>query len=120
VRDGYTGARPDIPRAVLDEVDRAIVPVYSAWNGWQPAHVRVVDLEDIHWAQPSGARLPLLHGSVRCDRLHSGRLPHCCEETTAPHRLLVCLLKSHTQAAVFAELSKRAGERVRGSYPDPV
>jgi hypothetical protein len=121
-RDGQTtvgsAAAPAIVPLVNDDrdlVNHAIVAVQSEWNDWRSAHVRVTDLEDVHWAQPPGARQPLVHGAVWCNRLHSGHLSHDCELTPAPHRLVVCVLKSHTQPAVFAELARRADAAAGGA-----
>jgi hypothetical protein len=101
-------------------IEDAIVVVQSEWNGWRTARVRVAHLEKLHWAQPAGAPRPLLHALVSCTQLQSGHLAHHCEASAPPHDLLVCVLKSHTQSAVFAELSRRAdaaapeiGTRVR-------
>jgi hypothetical protein len=103
---------------ILESIDHAIVAVQSAWSDWRAAHVRVADLENIHWVQPPGARQPIVHGIVWCNRLHSGQLPHGCELSPAPHRLLVCVLKSHTQPAVFAALSRRADQALGTSHFD--
>lgn len=89
-------------------IENAIVVVQSEWNGWRTATVRVAHLEELHWAQPPGAPRPLLHALVPCTRLQSGHIAHHCEASAPPHDLLVCVLKSHTQSAVFAELSRRA------------
>ena len=113
-RDGQTVVTPEAPPDIHEWLDHAFIAVQTEWNGWRAAQVRAADLEDVHWAQPPGARQPLVHGAIWCDRLYSGQLPHDCELTSAPHRLLVCVLKSHTAAAVFAELSKRADEAVCG------
>jgi hypothetical protein len=86
----------------------AIVAVQSEWNGWRTAMVRVGNLEDVHWAQPSGAPKPLIHAVVSCDRIRSGEIDHRCELTRPPHHLLVCVLKCHTAASVYEELSRRA------------
>jgi hypothetical protein len=92
----------------VNPLENAIVAVQSEWNGWRTAMVRAAHLEDVHWEQPTGALRPLLHAVVGCDRLQSGEIAHHCELTPPPHRLLVCVLKSHTPTAVFDELSKRA------------
>jgi hypothetical protein len=89
-------------------IEDALVAVQTDWNGWRTAMVRVAHLENIHWAQPFGARRPMIHAIVSCDRLVSGDISHHCDRT-ACHRLPVYVLKSHTQPAVFAELSRRAG-----------
>lgn len=88
-------------------IEDALVAVQNEWNGWRTAMVRVADLQNIRWAQPFGARLPMIHAIVSCDRLVSGRIAHQCDGTVC-HRLAVFVLKSHTQPAVFAELSKMA------------
>jgi hypothetical protein len=118
MRDGQTAGSPEARPQILEWIDHAIIAVQTEWNGWRAACVRAADLEDVHWAQPPGARQPLVHGAIWCNRLHSGQLPHNCELTTAPHRLLVWVLKSHTSAPVFAELSKRADAAV-GGFPCP-
>jgi hypothetical protein len=86
----------------------AIVAVQTEWNGWRTAMVHVADLDAIHWAQPAGAPRPLLHATVWCDRIVSGNVGHACNLTPPPHRLLVCLLKSHLPPAVFDRLAARA------------
>ena len=106
--DALDAIHPHVEPPPFQRVDDAIVAVHSEWNGWRTAMVRVAHLENIHWAQPQGAPRPLLHAVVSCDRLHSGGIAHHCEQTPPPHRLSVCVLKSHTQASVFAELSRRA------------
>ena|SRR6476660_9041560 len=86
----------------------ALVVVQRAWSEWRTALVHVTDLEDVHWFRPAGAVRPLIHGYVWCDRVVSGRLSHDCTKSPCPHRVLVCLLKSHTTGSVFEELSRRA------------
>ena len=92
----------------MESIEDAIVAVQSEWNGWRTAMVRVAHMENIHWAQPAGAPRPLIHAVIPCDRLHTGQIAHHCELTPPPHRLLVCVLRSHTPSAVFAELARRA------------
>ena len=72
------------------------------------------DLQDVHWFQPSGAPRRLVHGYVSCASIMAGALPHDCDRTVAPHRLLVCVIKSHTSEPVYAELERRANERPYG------
>ena len=86
----------------------AIIAVQTEWNDWRTAMVRVGHLEDVHWAQPSGAPRPLIHAVVSCDRIHSGQIAHHCELTTPPHYLLVCVLKCHASPSVYEHLSRRA------------
>ena len=85
-----------------------LVVVQRAWSEWRTALVRVSDLEAVHWFRPAGAVRPLIHAYVWCDRVVSGRLSHDCTKSACPHRVLVCLLKSHTTGCVFEELARRA------------
>jgi hypothetical protein len=89
-------------------VHTALVVVQRAWSEWRTALVRVTDLEDVHWFRPAGAIRPLIHAYVSCDRIVSGRLSHDCTKSACPHRVLVCLLKSHTSGSVFDVLAHRA------------
>lgn len=82
--------------------------VRGEWNGWRTAEVRMRDLEDLHWAQPSGAPRPLLHGYISCARITAGDIPHQCERTAGPHRLLVCVVKRDSPPSVYGEMARRA------------
>ena len=95
-------------RPQVTNIQTALVVVQRAWSEWRTALVRVSDLEDVHWFRPAGAVRPLIHAYVWCDRVVSGRLSHDCTKSPCPHRVLVCLLKSHTTGCVFEELSRRA------------
>ena len=88
-----------------------MVPVRRDWNGWRTAEVRVSDLQNVHWFQPRGAPNPLVHGYVSCGNIVKGDIPHDCNPADAPHQLLVCVLKSHTVAAAYVELARRADAR---------
>jgi hypothetical protein len=88
--------------------DEALVTVQREWSGWRTAFVRVRDLQDIHWFQPIGAPRSLIHAYVRCADVVEGDLPHDCASTPPPHRLLVCVLKSHTTGVVYAEIAQCA------------
>jgi hypothetical protein len=92
-----------------------LVVVQRDWDGWRTAQVKFGDLEDIHWFQPSRAPRPLIHAYVSCASIVSGELPHDCRQTPAPHRLLVCVLKSHTAPWIHAELTARADNRALGN-----
>jgi hypothetical protein len=70
------------------------------------------DLVDIHWRQPIRAPRPLVHGYIRCTDIIAGEIPHVCEQTGTPHRLLVCVIKRHSAPSVFEELARRAGPQV--------
>jgi hypothetical protein len=93
----------------------ALVVAHGEWNGWRRAVVRVADLEDVHWWQPSGAPRPLLHAHVRCDKVVSGAIPHDCGD--APHDLFVCILKCGTAPEIYAALSRRAGAACLDTAP---
>ena len=86
------------------------VVVQREWNGWRTGMALLNDLHDIHWHQPPGAPRPLIHAYLSCSQLQSGNLPHDCEQRSAPHQLLVCLLKSHTAPWVFEDLARRASD----------
>jgi hypothetical protein len=86
----------------------SLVVVQRDWNGWRKAMVPFNALEGVHWRRPTGAPRPLIFGYVSCDSLLSGEIPHECGDATAPHRLLVCVLKCHTGPSVFQELVKAA------------
>jgi hypothetical protein len=90
--------------------DDFLIRVQADWNGWRNAEVRINDLSDVHWLQPHGAPHPLVHGYIACSTIATGDIPHGCDRRTAPHRLLVCILKRHTIATVYAELTRRADE----------
>jgi hypothetical protein len=91
--------------------DDLLVCVQREWNGWRTGQVRLHDLQDIHWFQPSGAPRRLAHGYIACTNIVAGALPHDCERASAPHRLLVCILKSHTGTSLYAEIARRADEQ---------
>lgn len=98
--------------------DDFLIRVQSEWNGWRNAEVRVNDLSDVHWFQPNGAPHALVHGYLACSTIAAGDLPHGCDRRSAPHRLLVCILKRHTIATVYAELVRRADERRAQRWTD--
>jgi hypothetical protein len=101
-------ATPEIQVRAQRNQQTALVVVQRAWSEWRTALVRVSDLDDVHWFRPAGAVRPLIHAYVMCDRVVSGRLSHDCTKSACPHRVLVCLLKSHTTGSVFEELARRA------------
>jgi len=96
-----------------------VIRVQSEWNGWRNAEVRLGDLRDVHWFQPTRAPHPLVHGYILCSNIVTGDIPHDCDRRSAPHRLLVCILKSHTIATVYADLARRADERRTLHCTDP-
>lgn len=91
--------------------DDTLVRVQSEWNGWRSATIRVGDINQLHWFQPTRAPRALLCGYVSCANLASGELPHPCDGRSAPHRLRVCILKRHTLPDVYQELAGRAAGR---------
>lgn len=93
---------------LLARLEDALAVVQREWNGWRTAMIRVADLRDVHWRQPPGAPRPLLHATVRCDRLLSGDIAHDCDTKSGPHDVVVCLLKRHSSPGVFEALSRRA------------
>jgi hypothetical protein len=92
----------------MQTLDDMLIPVQREWNGWRTAEVRLGDLQNIHWLQPNGAPVPLVHAYVACTSFAHRDIPHDCERTPSPHRLLVCVLKKHTAPAAHAELARRA------------
>src|ERR1051326_4492911 len=90
--------------------DEALINVQREWNGWRTAFVRLRALQNVHWFQPRGAPRPLLHAYGPCTSIVEGELPHDCNRTPAPHRLLVCILKCHSTAVAYAEIARRADE----------
>lgn len=82
--------------------------VEHTWDGWRIAEVRLADLHDVHWRQPSGAPRALVHGYISCASIVAGSLPHDCERSGGPHRLLVCVLKKHCAPSMYAFLAERA------------
>jgi hypothetical protein len=89
--------------------DDSLIRVHGEWKGWQTAEVRFRDLLGVHWFQPNQAPHPLVHGYICCTQIVSGEIPHACGRT-APHRLLVCVLRSHTLPTAFAELARYADQ----------
>jgi hypothetical protein len=91
--------------------DELSIRVQSEWNGWRTAEVRLGDVQDVHWFQPARAPHALVHGYILCSNIVIGEIPHDCDRRTAPHRLLVCILKSHTIASAYTDLARRADEQ---------
>jgi hypothetical protein len=88
----------------------AVVRVHAAWNDWRSAEVRVTDLRDVQWVHPVDAPHSLIHAYVSCSAIPMGAIPHECHGT-APHRLLVCVLKRHATTSLHGELAQQANER---------
>jgi hypothetical protein len=92
----------------MQPLDDMLIPVQREWNGWRTADVRFGDLQNIHWLQPKGAPVLLVHGYILCTSFVNGNVPHECDRTRAPHRLLVWVIKRHIAPHVHAELTRRA------------
>jgi len=90
-----------------------LISVQAMWNGWRTALVKAHHLENVHWFQPAGAPRALLHADVSCAVLPPNSVPHECDPASYPHRLMVCVIKSHVTAGVFDALARLAGERPR-------
>ena len=88
--------------------DEMLIRVYRSWSGWQHAEVRLGNIRDVHWSQPDGAPHELLYGFVSCSDIVSGHIPHECDHASAPHELLVCVLKRHVISSVYDQLVKCA------------
>lgn len=99
----------------MPALDDLLIPVQHEWKEWRTAVVRLADLQCIHWLQPNGAPVPLVHGYVFCTSFVNGDIPHDCEHVPFPHRLLVCVLKRHLAPYAHAELARRAA----GQRPTP-
>ena len=92
----------------MTEQDDLLVRIHGEWKGWQSAEVRLGDLRDVHWHQPVTAPHQLVHAVVSCANIVTGEIPHECDRRSAPHDLLVCVLKRHALPTVYAELARRA------------
>ena len=101
------------------DTNGVLIRVHGSWSGWRSAEVHLADLEDVHWRQPPGAPHALIHARVWCTRRWTGDLPHDCDRRSAPHRLLVCVLKRHTTATIYAELARLADQRHAGHAAAP-
>jgi len=108
--DGDTQAAQMNRAPLLQNHSDALVVVQAGWTDWRTAMVRVRDLGDVHWSQPSGAPRPLIHAFVYCNTLIVGEIAHECHLTPQPHCLAVCVLKRHTSPSVFGELADRADD----------
>jgi hypothetical protein len=85
------------------------------WNDWRSANVRLGDLRDVHWHQPTQAPQPMIHAYLSCANIVSGDLLHHCDPSSAPHRIRVCVLRSHNVASAYAELVRRVDQATSSS-----
>jgi hypothetical protein len=95
----------------MQVTDDKVICVQREWDGWKTAEVRLRDLLDIHWRQPTRAPRALVHGYISCTDIIAGEIPHGCEHTGVSHRLLVCVLKRHSAPSAYAELARRADQQ---------
>jgi hypothetical protein len=91
--------------------DGTLIRVQDGWDGWQTAEVQLGDLCDVHWLHPDRAPHPLVHAYISCTNVVTGGIRHECDPESAPHRLLVCILKKHALPSVYAEMARRADEQ---------
>ena len=99
-------------------VDEMLVKVYASWNGWATAEVPLAKLKNVHWLQPERAQHEFLFGSISCADIVTGHIPHDCDHRSAPHNLLVCVLKRHVVSRTYAELVRSADiSRTRALVP---
>ena len=97
--------------------EETVICVQGQWNGWKTAEVRLRDLLEVHWRQPSGAPRALVHGYIRCTDILSGEIPHTCQQSDPSHRLLVCVIKRHSAPSTYEELARRAdGQRLSATH----
>jgi hypothetical protein len=87
-----------------------VIRVHESWSGWRSAEVALTDVEDVHWSQPPGAPHPLIHAFVRAARVNNGDLVSA-RDASRRNVILVCVLKRHTVATVYAGLARRADAR---------
>jgi hypothetical protein len=107
-RDSYI-VPTDLPAAAQSALHESdLVRVQCRWDDWRTAMVRPGDLDEVHWWWPAGAPRALIHAYVDCSQSGARELPHDCEPGSRPHRLLVCVLKSHVSSHVFEYFSQRA------------
>jgi hypothetical protein len=101
------------------QASEVLIRVHGSWSGWRSVEIPLEDLEDVHWRQPPGAPHPLVHGFVWCTHDKREDVRHECVGASAPRRVLVCILKHHTVATIYADLARRAGKRcVSNAFPD--
>jgi len=71
---------------------------------WQTAVYKLQDIEGLHWDIESGGvqhrtSHPTVFGYVMCDGMVSGEVAHSCAHGPPPHRIKVCLPKTHNKPA---------------------
>jgi len=91
----------------MGSYDATLVTVHESWNGWKSAEVRLGDIRGVHWRQPDHAPHELVHAFVSCTDFVHGQIPHHCDGS-APHQLLICVLKKHAIEDTYNQLVRRA------------
>lgn len=99
------------------DIDDRTIFVEQTWNGWRIAEIPVRNLHEVHWRQPAGAPRALLHGYISCGDIAADVFAHDCDRGSAPHRLLVCVLKKHCAPSTYASVAERAGASVKTVAP---
>jgi hypothetical protein len=107
IRHGCRAALGESMQAYGD----ALIRVHAEWSGWLNADVRLGSLHGICWRQPHRATHAIVYAYLFCSDIVRGALPHDCHHESAPHRLLVCILKRHTIPSVYTELARRAEQQ---------
>ena len=87
-----------------------LIRVHREWHGWRSAEVPFGELRDVHWFQPPGAPHSLIHAYVPCTAPVTGDISHDCDRKSAPHRLLVCVLKRHAIPSAYTALARYADQ----------
>jgi hypothetical protein len=87
------------------------ISVTADWKDWRSTRVRIADLGDVHWYQPVGAPHPLVHAYIACSEILVDGT-HVCDMAVTPHRVRVCVLKSHNIPSVYSVLARRADQKV--------
>ena len=98
--------------------DDILISVTADWNDWRSARVRLADLRDVHWHQPRGAPRSMVHAYMSCADIIGGTFSHTCDQSSSPHRIRVCVLRSHNVPSVYAEMA-RVADRAQVASPWP-
>jgi hypothetical protein len=94
-----------------------IIRVHAQWNGWQSVEVRFADIARLHWFRPSSAPQAIVHGYIPCSKIIAGNIAHACDRLSAPHQLLICILKRHACPSVYSKLAQLADAASGAAIP---
>lgn len=86
------------------------ISLTRGWNDWHWANAPLNVLRDIHWHRPTGAPRPIVHAYISCDDIADGELSHQCCAASAPHRLLVCVLRRRNLPTAYAQIAQQADQ----------